>query len=74
MSVTFCNALLTKRGSKTKWLFEPDAKYGELVHITNKGTVYAVLSGHKYGKPFWIGRLQEDAWLTAGYTFTPEAT
>lgn len=49
------------RNGKTTWMFEPSQRYGELVHITSIGTVYAILAGHKYGKPFWVGRLCESA-------------
>ena len=45
-------------------MFEPSQKYGELVHITRSGTVYAILASHKQGKPFWIGRLCNGAWCT----------
>jgi len=38
-------------------MFEPSKRYGELVHETPRGTVYAIFADHKYGKPFWIGRL-----------------
>lgn len=52
------------RKGKATWIFSPVARYGELVHVTNKGTVYAILSDHKCGKPFWIGRLMGNAWCT----------
>jgi hypothetical protein len=46
-------------------LFVPTPKYQQLVHITSKGTVYAIMPGHTYGKPFWIGRLIDGRWCTA---------
>jgi hypothetical protein len=56
-------AWLHRRGKST-WMFEPNAKYGELVHVTRNGGVYAIIAGHKYGKPFWIGKLINDSWCT----------
>lgn len=52
------------RGAKPPWVFQPSERYGELVHITRAGTVYAILTGHKVGKPFWVARLIRDAWCT----------
>jgi len=52
-------AWLHRKGRKS-WLFKPSVKYGELVHTTNRGTIYAIKAGHKYVKPFWIARLLED--------------
>jgi hypothetical protein len=56
-------AWLHRRG-KPSWMFEPSQRYGELVHITRKGTVYAIFADHKYGKPFWVGRLVDGVWIT----------
>lgn len=65
-------AWLHRRGKKT-WMFYPSTVYGELVHITNNGTVYAILAGHKYGKPFWIGKLvTHDAGYTSWITVESE--
>jgi hypothetical protein len=52
------------RNGKATWRFIPNPIYGELVHITRSGNVYAILAGHKVGKPFWIGILQDRSWLT----------
>ena len=52
------------RHGKSTWLFQPNAKYGELVHITRTGTVYAIIAGHKHGKPFWVGKRINEAWCT----------
>jgi len=57
------DAWLHRRGKAT-WQFEPNAKYGELVHITRSGTVYAIIAGHKQGKPFWVAKLINGAWCT----------
>jgi hypothetical protein len=62
-SPLLCRAWLHRRGKST-WMFEPSQYYGELVHITRRGTVYAILAGHKYGKPFWVARLCDGAWCT----------
>jgi len=62
-------AWLHRRGRKT-WLFELPSEYvghlysGHLMYRTNKGTIYAIIDGHCYGKPYWIGRLIENAWCT----------
>ena len=40
-------------------MFEPSQRYEELVHETSRGTVYAIFADHKFGKPFWIGRLSD---------------
>ena len=56
-------AWLHRRG-KPSWKFVPSQRYGELVHITKKGTVYAIIADHKYGKPFWVGRLCDRVWIT----------
>jgi hypothetical protein len=57
------------RRQRPTWMFEPNAKYGELIHRTGKGTVYAILADHKHGKPFWVARLHVDeggrqSWFT----------
>lgn len=52
------------RKGKLPWLFTPSVKYRKLVHITRNGTVYAILSAYEHDKPFWIGRLSNDAWCT----------
>lgn len=61
-----CYALLIRAG-KPSWEFNPSTQYGELVHETKHGNVYAIMSGHKgqSGKPFWIARLiNGNAWVT----------
>lgn len=63
-SVEFAEEAWLHRNGKKTWRFVPDPKYGELVHVTRSGAVYAILAGHKLGKPFWIGRLQDRSWLT----------
>lgn len=45
------------RHQRATWMFEPSQIYGELVHTTSYGRVYAIFADHKYGKPFWVGRL-----------------
>jgi hypothetical protein len=62
-AVVMQRAWLHRRGKST-WMFEPSQRYGELVHITRNGTVYAILAGHKHGKPFWVARLCDGAWCT----------
>lgn len=59
-AVVMQRAWLHRRGKST-WMFEPSQLYGEFVHKTAKGTVYAIIGGHKHGKPFWVGRLCESA-------------
>lgn len=54
------NAWLHRKYEST-WQFTANQAYGELVHITNRGTVYAIFANHKRGKPFWIGRRVVDA-------------
>ena len=49
------------RNGKPTWMFEPSQEYGELVHITRSGAVYAIIAGHRYGKPFWVARLCDGA-------------
>jgi hypothetical protein len=56
-------AWLHRRG-KPSWMFTPSQQYGELVHITNRGTVYAIFADHQHGKPFWVGRLCGSVWIT----------
>ena len=64
--VLFVQRAWLHRKGKASWEFAASSEYGgELVHVTRSGTVYAILSDHKLGKPFWIGRLQNDAWLTS---------
>lgn len=50
-----CRAWLHRRDRAT-WEFTPSQRYGELIHTTSKGTVYAIISSHKYGRPYWVGR------------------
>lgn len=62
------NAWLHRHG-KRSWQFTANPAFGELVHITSRGTVYAIFASLKKGKPFWIGRRAVDAagrvvWLT----------
>lgn len=65
MSVEFAPRAWLHRKSGKPWEFTPSQRYGELVHVTRAGTVYAIIAGHKFGKPFWIGRLVETgAWVT----------
>lgn len=56
-------AWLHRRGKPT-WMFEPSKVFDELVHITAKGTAYAIIADHKRSKPFWVGRLIGTAWCT----------
>ncbi|MBU1621843.1 MAG: hypothetical protein KJ604_20495 [Gammaproteobacteria bacterium] len=53
------------RKRKLPWMFEPDKLHGMLVHKTRANT-YAIIEGHKCGKPFWVGLLTPDkkAWIT----------
>jgi hypothetical protein len=67
-SVVMQRAWLHRR-RKSTWMFEPSQVYGELVHVTRSGTVYAIMAGHKCGKPFWVARLKDDgkgsrSWVT----------
>lgn len=69
MSHIHCEAAWLHRGTRPSWKFEPSQRYGELVHITRRGTVYAIKADHKSGKPFWVGRLVDNgaggkAWVT----------
>lgn len=61
--VVLRRAWLHRRGKPT-WVFQPSQRYGELIHTTRSGTVYAILAGHKHGKPFWVARLCDGAWCT----------
>lgn len=69
-AVVMQRAWLHRRGKST-WMFEPSQLYGELIHKTAKGTVYAIFAAHKRGNPFWVGRLCDSAdghkfWATCG--------
>jgi len=57
------------RNGRSTWEFKPEGCYGDLIHRTSKGTVYAIILGKSCDKPFWIGRLGKssggsDVWLT----------
>jgi hypothetical protein len=51
------------RKGKSTWMFEPCPKYGQLVHKTNRGSVYAIIASHGRGVPFWIGKWHNGVWL-----------
>lgn len=58
------DSLWLHRRDRATWLFTPNQRYRQWVHITRKGTVYAVIPGLKHGKPFWVGRLSNGIWYT----------
>ena len=51
---------LHRRNRKT-WMFESSMKYGGMVFITSRKTVYKIFWGPIHIKPCWIGQIDEDA-------------
>lgn len=52
------------RHGKATWTFKWNEEHLEMTHITRYGNVYAILVGLPYGKPFWIGMLNDGSWCT----------
>lgn len=54
------------RGDKAPWDFVLEDGWPFPTHKTRAGNIYAILSDHKAGKPFWIARFIPDqrAWVT----------
>lgn len=53
------------RYGKPPWRFDPvRGNLGELVHVTNRGTRYAIMFGNASIKPIWIGVFRDGKWLT----------
>ena len=60
-SKTVPRAWLHRKGHRS-WLFERSERYGDLVHITRNGTIYAIGSRLRYGKPLCVERLRNGTW------------
>lgn len=56
-------AWLHHDGKVWEFVLDPE-KSAMPIHTTRYGTVYGILTDIYCGKPFWIGRLVENSWLT----------
>ena len=54
------DSLWLHRRQRKTWEFTFDAETNKFIHVTTKGTVYAIVNDLLTIKPFWVARCTED--------------